>query len=489
MVKDQQVRELMRRVTKEKTLSLAASKSGMDRKTARKWQKSEKLPSQSRKPRNWRTRADVFEEVWPNIEGFLQENPSVLGTTLFDYLCRENPERFAEGHLRTLQRRIKIWKATKGQPKEVMFPQIHYPGVQGQSDFTDMSELGITIAGQSFRHLLYHFTLTYSNWESVKVCFSESFESLSSGMQNALWKLGGVPKEHRTDCLTAAINSQCDRQKFTDRYQALLNHYGMAATNSNPESPNENGDVEQSHHRFKQAVAQELILLGRHDFASRQEYETFLEQIEERRNGLRRAKVAEELRVLRLLPERRMEDFTTERARVTRNSTIHIRHNIYSVDSRLMREWVDVRIFAEHLEVWYSSQRIHELPRLRGESNHYINYRHIIDSLIKKPGAFANYKYKSDLFPRIVFRIAYDELRSKYPATADRQYIRILQLAGKHSEDRVNDILHYMLLKGEKVSDLIVEEMLTSEKPLPILQVRIDTVEIHQYDQLLEVGL
>jgi len=131
----------------------------------------------------------------------------------------------------------------------------------------------------------------------------------------------------------------------------------------------------------------------------------------------------------------------------------------------------------------------HELPRLRGESNHYINYRHIIDSLIRKPGAFANYKYKSDLFPRIVFRIAYDEIHCKCPATADRQYVRILYLAARHGEDRVNDILHFLILKGEKISDLIVEKMLASEKPLPILQVKIDTVEIHQYDQLLEVGL
>jgi hypothetical protein len=368
-----------------------------------------------------------------------------------------------------------------------MFPQVHYPGVLSQSDFTKMSDLEITIAGQPFAHLLYHFTLTYSNWESVNICFSESFESLCRGLQHALWKLGGTPKEHRTDCLTAAINSQCDRQKFTERYGALLQHYGMAASHTNPESPNENGDVEQSHHRFKQAAAQELMMRGSRDFESRAEYEAFLELIEKRRNNLRRERLAEELKILRVLPEKRLEDFTTERARVTRNSTIHIRHNTYSVDSRLMREWVDVRIFAEHLEVWYASQRIHELPRLRGESNHYINYRHIIDSLVKKPGAFANYKYKSDLFPRIVFRIAYDELRCKHPATADRQYLRILQMAAKHSEDGVNNILHHMLLKGEPISDLAVEEILMCDKPLPAYQIKIDAVEIHQYDQLLEV--
>lgn len=488
MVTDHQVRKLMKEIQREKKMSVAAAKAGMDEKTARKYRDLEQLPSQLKKQRSWRTRPDIFAEVWPNVEGFLQENPTVLATTLFDYLCRQYPDRFSEGHIRTLQRRIKIWKATKGQPKEIMFPQVHYPGDQGQSDFTDMSELGITIGGQEFRHLLYHFTLPYSNWESVKICFSESFEALSGGLQHALWNLGAVPKDHRTDCLSAAIKNQCDPERFTARYEALLGHYGMTATHNTAGNANENGDIEQSHHRFKLAVAQELILRGSHDFGDRPEYEHFLEQIEKRRNGLRREKVIEELEVMRRLPERRLEDFTAERVRVTRNSTIHVRHNTYSVDSRLMREWIDVRIFSEHLEVWYAGQRIHELPRLRGESNHFINYRHIINSLIRKPGAFANYKYKSDLFPRIVFRIAYDELQAKTAATADRQYLSILKLAADNGEDKINDILHFLLLKGEGISLVRVKELLNNERPLPRLQVTIEQVEIQQYDGLLEVA-
>ncbi len=487
MTKDQQVRKLMKEIQRERTLSIAAAKAGMDEKTARKYRDLGQLPSQCKAARTWKTRADAFVEVWPVIEGFLQKDPTVLATTLFDHVCRQYPERFQEGHLRTLQRRIKIWKATKGAPREVMFPQVHYPGIQAQSDFTDMSELNITIAGQEFKHHLYHFVLPYSNWECVSICFSESFEALSAGLQNALWTLGAVPEEHRTDCLTAAVNNQCDRQRFTVRYDALLQHYGMRATNSNPESPNENGDVEQGHYRFKQCVAQELILRGSRDFPGREEYFAFLESMQKRRNGLRREKLREELAVMRELPDRRTDDFTTERARVSRHSTIHVRHNTYSVDSRLMKEWVDVRIHAEHLEVWYAGQKIQMMPRLHGEAKHAVNYQHIIDSLVRKPGAFANYKYKQDLFPRTIFRIAFDELRIKTPATADRQYVGILHLAAKNGEDRVSEILHALLLKGELATDERVKELLACQEPPQVLDVNVDAVQIGQYDTLLEV--
>ena len=90
------------------------------------------------------------------------------------------------------------------------------------------------IAGQLFNHLLYHFTLTYSNWESVMVCFSESFESLSAGLQKSLWEVGAVPEQHRTDSLSAAVKSLKDEDEFTERYQGLIRHYDMRASHNNP---------------------------------------------------------------------------------------------------------------------------------------------------------------------------------------------------------------------------------------------------------------
>ena len=184
----------MKLIQEEPTLATAAAKAGMDEKTARKYRDLEKLPSQTKRQRTWRTRKDAFEEVWPEILEILERDEAVEAKTIFEYLSRQHPGRHQEGELRTLQRRIKVWRARYGFAKEVMFVQEHRPGCQGQSDFTYMNRIGVMIAGQLFNHLLYHFTLTYSNWESVMVCFSESFESLSAGLQKSLWEAGGVPE-------------------------------------------------------------------------------------------------------------------------------------------------------------------------------------------------------------------------------------------------------------------------------------------------------
>ena len=208
---------------------MAAAKTGLSRKTARKYLKSGKLPSQCQPERYWRTRSDPFESVWPEVEEILKRSPTVEATAVFEYLCRQQEGAFQQGQLRTLQRRIKQWKVEHGEAKEVMFPQKYRPGHQAQSDFTFMGRLGVTIQGQPFPHLLYHFVLAYSNWEATTLCFSESFESLSLGLQNALWELGALPEQHRTDRLSAAVNN-LKREEFTERYQGLLRHFGMRSS-------------------------------------------------------------------------------------------------------------------------------------------------------------------------------------------------------------------------------------------------------------------
>src|SRR5437867_4256484 len=144
-------------------------------------------------------------------------------------------------------RRLWRWLAAAGPANEVFFSQVHLPGRLCASYITHMTCLGVTIAGQPFEHLVYHFVLTYSNWESATICFSESFESLSEGLQNALWELGSVPARHRTDRMSAAVNNLSDRKEFTARYESLLSHYGMALEKINARQAHENGDVEQSH--------------------------------------------------------------------------------------------------------------------------------------------------------------------------------------------------------------------------------------------------
>ena len=377
-----------------KKLDESSLKSKMCENTARKYRDTGLFPSELENAHTWRTRIDPFEDVWPEVADMLSETPGLEALTIFGYMQRTYPGKFQDGQLRTLQRRVKRWRATEGPPKEVMFPQEHHPGRLSQSDFTHMSDLGITINRQPFDHLLYHFTLTKSNWETGSICFSESFESLSEGMQRAFWELNGVTEYHQTDCLSTAVNKDGNPEVFTKRYTALMDHYRMKPRRINPGKAHENGDVEQSHFRFKQAVDQELMLRGSRDFADRDEYERFLRSIFTQRNSGRSEWVKIEKETLRPLPEKKLDSFKELEKSVTRNSTVNVDNNVYSVASQLIGEHVKVRVYAEYLEVRYAQRLVEQIPRLRGEGKHRIQYRHIIDSLLRKPGAFENYKYK-----------------------------------------------------------------------------------------------
>ena len=484
MVKDQQVRRLVKLRKNEKTLTMAAARAGLSRKTARKYLKSGKLPSQCQPERYWRTRSDPFESVWPEVEEILKRSPTVEATAVFEYLCRQQEGAFQQGQLRTLQRRIKQWKVEHGEAKEVMFPQKYRPGHQAQSDFTFMGRLGVTIQGQPFPHLLYHFVLAYSNWEATTLCFSESFESLSLGLQNALWELGALPEEHRTDRLSAAVNN-LKREEFTERYQGLLNHFGMRSSRTQAGKAHENGDVEQAHHRLKRAIEQELLLRCSRDFSSREEYEGFVAVIVARRNAARQKRLGEELAVMRPLPARRLDDFTRQWVKVSPSSTIRVRHNTYSVDSRLIGERVQVRVWADQVEIYYGGRSHSRMPRLRGEGKHRIDYRHVIHSLVRKPGAFLRYRWREDLFPGILFRVAYDELRQDCPATADRQYLKILELAAQEGEQRVREALQGLIERGQRIRFEALRECLVDPVVEP-WKVAVEKMDVGLYDTLLE---
>src|SRR3954449_4710205 len=324
MVTDRLFRRLRKLIQTEDTLAQAADKAGVDEKTARKYRDSDPLPSQRRVPHTWRTREDPFQDVWTELVEPLRLNPGLQAKTLFDDLQRRFPGRFADGQLRTLQRKIKAWKAVEGPPKEVFFDQVHTPGELAASDFTCMNDLHVTLAGETFDHLVYHFVLTYSNWETGTVCFSESFESLSQGLQDALWELGGVPRIHRTDRLTAAVNNLGDRDLFQQRYRALLAHYGLIPQAIQARKANQNGDAEQSHHRFKEAIDQSLMLRGSRDFDDRAAYERFLHATFAQRNSGRTDRFAEERPRLGDLPSRRVDAWHRRRVRVTQGSTIRV---------------------------------------------------------------------------------------------------------------------------------------------------------------------
>ena len=476
----------MEMLAKGKSLSTAAVKADMDEKTARKYRALGKLPSEIRVDHTWRTREDLFAEVWDQVKEKLKINPGLEAKTLFEDLQRCYPGRFADGQLRTLQRRVKIWRALEGPAKEVFFPQVHKPGELCQSDFTNMNALGVTILGQLFDHLVYHFVLTYSNWETGTICFSESFESLSEGLQNALWELGGVPEKHRTDRLSAAVQKPDNPEEFTQRYRALVNHYGLYGQKTQPESPNENGDVEQRHYRFKKALEQSLMLRGSRDFESREAYSVFLRKLFAQLNLGRKDRFKEEERLLRRLPPKRLDSCKRLQLRVGPSSTVRVDHKVYSVDSRLIRENIEIRVYAEHLEVWYAQKCLEKIPRLRGKKKHRIQYRHIIDWLVRKPGAFENYRYREELFPTHRFRMAYDWLKMHHASRSAKEYLGILHLAAKRNEAAVDYALRTLFEKEQPINTGAVEMIIDSLEHIPSpTQIAIAEVDLSAYDALL----
>ena len=242
MVTDRQAKRLWTALSSGKTLAQSADKATMDEKTARKYRQLGRLPSEVASERTWRTRKDPFAEVWREVHEQLQEASGLEAKTLFVWLQTKYSGQFDDSQLRSFQRGVKRWRATAGPAKEVFFSQVHHPGRLCASDFTHMKSLAVTIGGQPFDHLVYHWVLTYSNWESITICFSESFESLSEGLQNAVWQLGGVPERHRTDRMSLAVNNASNEKEFTQRYRGLLDYYGLEMEKIQPEEPNENGE-------------------------------------------------------------------------------------------------------------------------------------------------------------------------------------------------------------------------------------------------------
>lgn len=489
MVTDQQVRRLFDVQNKYEYQYQAADAAGISSKTAHKYLQIGKLPSQCRVEHTWSTREDPFADDWAFVVQLMEDTQATLeAKTIFQHLQMAYPGKYHDGQLRTLQRRIKAWKALYGPSKEIFFSQHYYPGQWACSDFTSMNKLNITIAHQPFDHLLYHFVLCYSNWQASRICFSESFESLSLGIQDALWKLGGVPSLHRTDNLTSAVHKVGHPDIFTDKYRGLADHYGFKSSKTNPASPHENGDVEKSNDLLKKAVDQSLIIRGSRDFDSIEVYETFLQKIIDRMNQNCHKRFAEEIEALKGLPNLHYDDYETRNCKVGRGGTFRLLHNTYSVHSRLIGETVKIRVYADELQIWYAQRHIETLPRLRGENGHYINYRHHIDRLVRKPGAFENYCYKDNMFPTSQFRIAYDILRDTYSIRqANKEYLKILELAARQSESLVNEALRLLINLEDTMSFEKVKEFIDSEQKAPDpTDVYIEPVDINYYDTLLE---
>src|SRR5438128_365542 len=485
--KDTEVKRFMQARHKGATQQVAAARAGMSERTARTYERARKLPSQLKRPHTWRTRPNPFEEDWPWVVEQLERDEALQATTLFALLCERHPGRYQLVQVRTLQRHIAQWKALHGKAHEVIFEQQHRPGERGQSDFTHMADLGITLGGVPFAHLLFHFVLTYSNAEAVTICFSESFEALAEGLERCLWQVGGVPEQHRTDHLSAAVRQlkKGEQEDWTERYQALMTHYGMQPTWNNTGVAHENGDVEQSHFRFKEAVDQALRVRSSRDFADRRAYEAFLQNLVAKRNQSRSARFTLEQEALRPLPASKLALCKEVRTTVSRFSTLQMLGNTYSVPSRLIGTNVLVRVRAETLEGYVGTMRAFTLPRLLGKQQHRIDYHHLIWSLVRKPGAFAAYRYRDELFPTTLFRQAYDRLVTQTPARADREYVRVLHLAASTAESEVETALSLLLEANTVPTAAAVRELVGTASPQPIPRLQTPTLDLSAYDRLL----
>jgi len=488
MVTDEQVRLLRQKRMDGKSQEAAAAASGMSVRTARKWA-SGVFPSASKRERSWRTRSDPFEGVWDEevVPLLLRDEGRVLqATTLLELLESRHPGRFGVGQLRTLQRRIRDWRAVQGPDQEIYFEQTHRPGREAQLDFTHGTELGVRIAGAPFDHLLFEFVLSFSGWRWVCLAFGETFEALVDGLQGALWALGGVPEVTRSDNLSAATHElkRSGGRALNERFAAVLAHYGLDSTRIHPGRSHENGVVEQAHHRLKSALAQALVIRGSRDFERVEAYRVFVQDVVDRLNRRSLPQLAQEREHLRPLPASRVPGYTVYRVKVRKWSTIRVSNKTYSVPSRLRGHEVEVRQFANELEVLYQGKCVERMPRLRGRE-HRIDYRHVIWSLVRKPGAFARYRYREELFPSETFREAYDALCRFRGERADVDYVRTLHLAASTLECTVERTLRELLAQRTPFDYTTLRERAAPAKPaIPALATP-EVPDLRVYDALL----
>jgi hypothetical protein len=414
----------------------AAAKAGFSTATAYRLEADPRLPSQKQQPRG-RRRPDPLAPYWDaEVVPMLKAAPGIRVIGVLQELRRRHPELHPNIR-RTLERRILGWRALHGPEQEVIFRQRHEPGRLGLSDFTDAGDLGVRVAGEVLDHRLYHFRLVFSGFEHAHVVLGgESFTALAEGLQNALWALGGTPKEHRSDSLSAAFrNLTADaREDITSRYAALMAHYGMTATRNNAGVAHENGSVESAHGHLKRALDDALLLRGSRDFADLATYRAFVDGVIGRRNANLVKQILMEKAVLAPLPKARTTDFEEKVIPVTSSGGFTLRRVFYTVPSRLIGHRLRVRIFDDRLECFLGTTLALRLPRGRpvsdSQGGHVVDYRHVIHALRRKPMALANLVYRDQLFPRAAYRRVFDTLFERTdPRQACKVTVGLLALA------------------------------------------------------------
>lgn len=483
----------------------AAARAGFSERTARRFDADPTLPSQ-RQTKRGRTVADPLDGYWDKILlPILKRDNSVQAITLLRHLQQRYPEKFQDDRIRrTLERRVREWRALHGPDKDIIFRQDPDPGYMCQSDFTDAADLNVTICGNILAHRFFHFVLVYSRWEYVGVVLGgESYTALAENLQNALWALGGVPQNCRTDSLSAAFRnlSKDEQEDITKRYDAFTRHYGMEASRNNRGEAHENGAVESHNRHLKVAVEQALILRGSRDFETLVDYRRFVDELVARRNKYRADALEIELKRLKPLPARRTTDFTEIVVQVVRTGGFLVHQIFYSAPSRLIGQRLRVHIYDDRIEAYLGSTHVVSHLRARGQGNgrriHVVNYHHVIHALKRKPplghacmpcratGALANSIYRDSLFPRTEYTVAWKRLKAALPRRdACRRMVDILFLA--HEENVEVELANLMTLGLNRLPDAaVLKAQLTPRNPSLPKDIAVRLPALSCFDALL----
>ena len=471
----------------------AAAVAEISRRTGQRIESGSYHPNRGR-PRDWRTSPDPLAAVWESeLEPMLRKEPRLKPTTLFEYLQEKYPGEYARV-LRTVQRRVQMWKAVHGPAPEVMFELRHEPGMMGLSDFTELKGIEITINGQPFEHLIYHYRLAYSGWQYAQVIQGgESFIALSEGLQNALHASGGAPKQHRTDSLSAAYRNLrgVRRKKLTEYYQELCDHYRLEPTRNNKGIAHENGGIESPHGHLKNRITQALYMRGHSDFESVAAYQQFIEVSVDKLNKRSAKKFSEEKKYLQPLPKYRACDYEVLTARVSRYSTIEVRCVLYTVPSRLIGRQLELRLYHDRIVGYLGRQIVVELPRLRVNAKgkrraRCINYRHVIEGLRKKPRAFLYCTWRDDLLPNDHYQRLWRQIKENFELDSAAVLIveALYVAATQNKAPAVADYLDEQLAAGTlTLLGLRRHFQLLTGTQMPTVSVK--QHDLSTYDQLL----
>jgi hypothetical protein len=476
----------------EKTgkIVVSAMKTDVHPQTVSKYIKAGKPPAELQAPHTWQTRSDPLEKVWEKAMAMLRDAPELEAKTLFEHFLVLPDNGLEERHLRTFQRRVRHWHATQGSEQEVFFAQERKPGELMQLDWTHAKELKVTIQGEALDHLFCHCVLPYSNWEWATRCISESFLSLVGGLQAALAKLGKSPPNLGTDNTTAATHELEEMpgrpRGYNSDYLELCTHYDLSPITINVGCPNEHGDVESLNRHFKRRLNQHLVLRGSRDFASVAEYDRFVEGVLKAANSKRQKRLEEELACMRALPESRLAEYREYAPVVSSQSLIRVRKHTYSVPSRLIGHTLRVQLHESELKVYLGRDFLFCLPRLRGDRGALVDFRHVIESLLRKPGAFIHYRHRQALYPSATFRAAYDRLvedHGERPGLAE--YLQVLKLAAEETVEKIEPLLSAQLVRAGKWHATGVRNQV-SPPERKLIELASLTPSLSAYDALLE---